>query len=245
MFPNESTKKSALIDFYFWPTPNGWKISIALEEMGLAYNVIPVHIGRGEQFTKEFERISPSHRMPVIVDQDPTGGGEPFALAESGAILMYLAEKTGQFLPKDSVGRYQAIQWLLWQATQLGPVMGQHGHFALYAKEKIPYAIARFRRDVLRLFKELNQRLEGRDHICDDYSIVDMACWPWVLTYKSQNIDLGDYPHIRRWYDALKTRPGLRRGYDLFKEVRSRRGNEAPDEEARVHLFGETRENSD
>ncbi len=227
-----------MIDFYFWPTPNGWKISIALEEMALPYNVIPINIGRGDQFTESFSKISPSHRMPAIVDHTPVSGHGPFVLAESGAILLYLAEKSEQFLPSHDQDRYQAIQWLFWQATQLGPMMGQHGHFALYAEDKIPYAIERYRNNVLRLFEELNRRLESREYICDQYSIVDMASWPWVLTYKSQNIDLEQYPNIRRWYDSLKIRPGLRRGYDLFKEAKSRRGNEAPDMEARKHLFG-------
>ncbi|MGI9305324.1 MAG: glutathione S-transferase N-terminal domain-containing protein [Gammaproteobacteria bacterium] len=227
-----------MIDFYFWPTPNGWKVSIALEEMGLPYNVIPVNIGRGEQYEPDFERVSPGNKMPAIVDHEPIDGGEPFALAETGVILRYLAEKTGKFFPEDRRRRFEAEQWLSWQMSQLGPILGQHGHFALYAKEQIPYAIDRYRREALRLFKVLDKRLEGRAHICDDYTIVDMACWPWVLTYKSQKIDLGDYPDVRRWYDSLKTRPGLRRGYDLLKESRSRRGNEAPDEEARKHLFG-------
>lgn len=229
-----------MIDLYFWPTPNGWKISIALEEMALPYKVEPVNIGRGEQFKPEFERISPSNRMPAIVDRDPIGGGEAFALAESGAILRYLAEKTGRFYPPEFQRRHEAEQWLMWQMSQLGPMLGQHGHFALYAKEKIPYAVDRYRREALRLFKVLDARLEGREHICDDYTIVDMACWPWVLTYKSQQIDLAEFPNVRRWYDNLKTRPALRRGYDLLKESRSGRGNEAPDDEARVHLFGAT-----
>lgn len=228
-----------MIDFYFWPTPNGWKISIALEEMELPYNVIPVNIGRGEQYTPEFESVSPSHRMPAIVDHDPIDGGDAFSLAESGVILRYLADKTGRFFPDDLRRRYEADQWMMWQMSQLGPMMGQHGHFALYAKEKIPYAIDRYRLQVLRLFKELNTRLERREYICDDYSIVDMACWPWILTYKSQQIDLAEFPNVRRWYDGLKSRPGLRRGYDLLKEKRSKRGNEAPDEAARVHLFGQ------
>ena len=227
-----------MIDLYFWPTPNGWKISIALEEMALPYKVIEVNIGRGEQFELAFEHISPSNRMPAIVDHDPLGGGESFALAESGAILLYLAEKTGRFAPVDLKGRYQATQWLFWQTSQLGPMMGQHGHFALYSEDKIPYAIDRYRHNVLRLFDELNRQLADHEHICGEYSIVDMACWPWVLTYKSQQIDLGEFPNVRRWYDALKTRPALRRGYDLLKEARSRRGHEEPDAEARVHLFG-------
>lgn len=230
-----------MIDFYFWPTPNGWKVAIALEEMALPYEVVPVNIGRGQQFTPEFQRISPSNRMPAIVDHDPRDGGAALALAESGVILRYLADKTGRFFPRDGRRRYAAEQWLMWQMSQLGPMLGQHGHFALYAKDKIPYAIDRYRREALRLFTVLDERLAGREHICDDYTIVDMACWPWVLTYKSQRIDLTDFPNVRRWYDSLKTRPGLRRGYDLLKEHRSRRGSEAPDEEARKHLFGQSR----
>lgn len=226
-----------MIDLYYWPTPNGWKISIALEEMGLDYNLIPVNIGRGDQFRAEFQRISPSNRMPAIVDHDPVGGGEPLPLAESGVILKYLAEKSGLFFPGNLRGRFEAEQWLMWQMSQLGPMLGQHGHFALYAKENIPYAIERYRREALRLFKVLDTRLEGRAHVCGDYSIVDMACWPWILTYKSQRIDLDEFPEIRRWYDSLKARPGLRRGYDLLAEHRSSRGNEAPDDEARQHLF--------
>ncbi|MDH3713225.1 MAG: glutathione S-transferase N-terminal domain-containing protein [Gammaproteobacteria bacterium] len=229
-----------MIEFYFWPTPNGWKISIALEEMQLPYEVVPVNIGRGEQFTPEFQSISPSNRMPAIVDRDPDDGGEPLALAESGVILRYLAEKSGNFFPRDRRQRYAAEQWLMWQMSQLGPMLGQHGHFALYARERIPYAVDRYRRETLRLFKELDRRLADREYICDDFTIVDMACWPWILTYKSQQIDLAEFPNVRRWYDNLKTRPGLRRGYDLLKDHRSRRGSEAPDEEARVHLFGQS-----
>ena len=227
-----------MIDLYFWPTPNGWKISIALEEMMLPYTVCPINIGRGDQFEAEFQRISPNGRMPAIVDHDPLDGGEPFALAESGVILGYLADKTGRFMPSDRRRRYEAEQWLTWQMAHLGPMLGQHGHFALYAADKIPYAIERYRTEVLRLFKVLDTRLAGREYICDDYSVVDMACWPWVVTYKSQKIDLDEFANVRRWYDALKGRPGLRRGYDLLKESKSSRGNEAPDEEARKHLFG-------
>ena len=228
-----------MIDFYFWPTPNGWKVAIALEEMQLPYNVVPVNIGRGAQFTDAFARLSPSHRMPAIEDHEPVDGGGPLVLAESGVILRYLAEKSGRFFPLELRRRYEAEQWLSWQMSQLGPMLGQHGHFALYAREKIPYAIDRYRREALRLFKVLDQRLQGREHICDDYSIVDMACWPWVVTYKSQQIDLAAFPNVRRWYDGLKARPGLRRGYDLLREVRSKRGDEAPDDRARVYLFGQ------
>ena len=228
-----------MIDFYYATTPNGWKVSIALEEMELPYKVVYVNIRRGEQFQPAFTDISPNAKIPAIVDHQPADGGEPLALAESALILRYLAEKSGRFLPADWRRRYEVDQWLYWQMSHLGPMLGQHGHFALYAEEQIPYAIDRYRREVLRLFKVLDDRLHERDYICDDYTIVDMACWPWILTYKSQQIDLSEFPNLRRWYDSLKTRPGLRRGYDLLKEERSKRGSEAPDTEARKHLFGQ------
>jgi GST-like protein len=210
-----------VIDLYTWPTPNGWKISIALEEMGLAYRAIPVNLVRGEQFAPDFLRISPNGRIPAIVDHEPADTREPLALFESGAILLYLAEKTGRFLPRDVRGRAEVAQWLMWQVGGLGPMLGQHGHFLLYAPEQLDYAIARYADEARRLFGVLDRRLEGREHICGAYSIVDMACWPWVVTYKSQQIDLDPFPNLRRWYDALKQRPALRRGYDLHRELRS------------------------
>ena len=224
-----------MIDLHYWPTPNGWKISIALEEMGLAYKAVPVNLGRGEQFEPDFLAISPNNRMPAIVDRDPIGGDDPLAIFESGAILLYLAEKTGAFLPADAAGRYDAIQWLMWQMGGLGPMLGQHGHFKLYASEKIPYALERYRNEAERLYGVLDKRLAGREYICSDYSIADMACWPWVLTYKSQGIDLAAFPEVRRWYDALKERPALRRGYALGREWRT----EVPDARAREILFGQ------
>ena len=210
-----------MIDLYYWPTPNGWKISIALEEMALAYRAIPVNLERGEQFAADFLRVSPNGRIPAIVDREPSDAGEPIALFESGAILLYLAEKTGRFLPQEARGRAEVVQWLMWQIGGLGPMLGQHGHFRLYAPEKLDYAIQRYGDEARRLFGVLDRRLEGREHICGVYSIADMACWPWVVTYKAQQISLGDFPHLRRWYDALKLRPGLRRGYDLHRELRS------------------------
>ena len=210
-----------MIDLYTWPTPNGWKISIALEEMDLAYRAIPVNLVRGEQFAPDFLRISPNGRIPAIVDHAPAEAGEPLALFESGAILLYLAEKTGRFLPRDARGRAEVTQWLMWQVGGLGPMLGQHGHFLLYAPEPLDYAIARYGGEARRLFGVLDRRLEGREHICGAYSIADMACWPWVVTYKSQQIGLENFPNLRRWYEALKQRPGLRRGYDLHRELRS------------------------
>ncbi len=209
-----------MIDLHYWPTPNGWKISIALEEMGLPYRVEPVNIGRGEQFAPEFLALSPNGRMPAIVDDEPAGGGGPLAIFESGAILVYLAEKVGRFLPADVRGRSDVLQWLFWQVGGLGPMLGQHGHFRLYAPDQIPYAIERYDRETRRLYGVLERRLEAREHICGDYSIADMACWPWVLTHKAQGIDLAEFPNVARWYDALKQRPALRRGYDLGRKER-------------------------
>ena len=208
-----------MIDLYYWPTPNGWKISIALEEMELPYGVRPVNIGRGEQFEADFLEISPNGRMPAIVDRDPSGGGAPLAVFESGAILLYLAEKTGRFLPEDLRGRNDVIQWLMWQMGGLGPMLGQNGHFRLYAPEPVPYAVDRYTREAERLYGVLDRRLRDHEHICGDYSIADMACWPWVITYKSQGMALDEkFPNVRRWYDALKQRPALRRGYEVGRE---------------------------
>jgi len=209
-----------MIEFYYWPTPNGWKISIALEEMELPYRMIPVDIGRGAQFEPAFLAISPNGRIPAIVDSEPEDGGAPLSVFESGAILLYLAEKSGRFLPRAARGRTEVVQWLMWQMAGFGPMLGQHGHFALYAKDEIEYAIARYRREAERLYGVLDRRLAGREHLCGDYSIADMACWPWVVTNKAQKIDLAAFPNVRRWYDALKQRPALRRGYDLGKELR-------------------------
>jgi GST-like protein len=210
-----------MIDLYYWPTPNGWKVSIALEEMELPYHVIPVDIGRGEQFEPSFLALSPNGRMPAIVDRDPEGGGPPIPVFESGAILLYLAEKSGRFLPRDVRGRIDVIQWLMWQMGGLGPMLGQHGHFALYAAEKIPYAIERYRREAERLYGVLDRRLEGRRHVCGEYSIADMACWPWIVTWKRQDIPLERFPNVQRWYQALQQRPALRRGYELRRELRA------------------------
>ncbi len=230
-----------MIDLYYWPTPNGWKISIALEEMGLDYRVVPVNIGKGEQFEPDFLKISPNNRMPAIIDQDPADGGEPISVFETGAILIYLAEKCGKFLPSDIRGRKEVIEWVMWQMGGLGPMLGQNGHFKFYAPEKIPYAQERYSTEVLRLFDVLNSRLEGRDYICGEYSIADMACWPWIITYKRQEIDLGEFPNIRRWYDNLKTRPALRRGYEVGRELSKPTGKWS--EESRKHLTAQRRPN--
>ena len=226
-----------MIDLYFAPTPNGWKISIMLEECGLPYTVKWVNIGAGEQFEEEFLKISPNGRIPAIVDQEPLGGGGPHSVFETGAILVYLAEKTGQFLPFDPVGRSTVRQWLMWQMGGLGPMLGQHGHFKLYAPEELPYAIERYRREAERLYGVLDRQLAENDYVAGaDYSIADMACFPWVQTYKRQEIDLAQFPNVRRWYDRLTQREGLRRGMDLGRD-RIRR-NPQEDAQAAKVLFG-------
>ena len=227
-----------MIDLHYWPTPNGWKISIMLEECGLPYKLVPVNIGRGEQFKPEFLAISPNNRMPAIVDRDPVDGGAPISVFESGAILIYLAEKTGRFLPAGLRGRNAVLQWLMWQMGGLGPMAGQNGHFLLYAPEKIPYAIERYGREVNRLYGVLDAQLARTGHFVagTEYSIADMAIFPWVRTYKAQQLPLDEFPQVRRWYDAVFERPAVRRGVDLGKELRAPK----MDEEARKALFGQT-----
>jgi len=224
-----------MIDAYYWPTPNGWKLSIALEEMELPYRVIPINIGKGDQFKEDFLKISPNNRMPAIVDHDPPGGGEPVAIFESGAILMYLAEKSGKFLPTDLRGKYEVMQWVMWQMGGLGPMIGQSGHFKFYAPEEIPYAKDRYWNEMLRLYGVLDKQLEGREFIAGDYSIADMASWPWIITYKRQGVDLDAFPNVKRWYKGLQQRPALRRGYAVGKEFGKPDGNWS--DEARKNLM--------
>ncbi len=226
-----------MIDLYFAPTPNGWKISVMLEECGLSYKVHWVNIGAGEQFTPEFLAISPNNRIPAIVDREPVDGGDPVSVFETGAILLYLAEKTGKFLPQDLRGRTAATEWLMWQMGGLGPMMGQHGHFKLYAPERIAYATERYRNEVLRLFGVMDRRLTDHEYLAgSEYSIADMACFPWVQTYKRQEIALEDFPGVKRWYEELKQREGLRRGMALGRDKLNR--NPQDDEQARKVLFG-------
>ena len=226
-----------MIDLYFAPTPNGWKISIMLEECGLPYSVVPVKIGRGDQFKPEFRKISPNGKIPAIVDRDPADGGEPLALFESGAVLLYLADRCGRYLPRDHRGRYRVLEWLMWQVSGLGPMLGQNGHFLLYASEKIPYAIARYGTEVRRLYGVLDARLAetGAYVAGDDYTIADIACFPWVMTHKAQNVDLDEFVHVRRWFTELRTRPQLQKGLAVGRKALGR----ALDEVAREHLFGQ------
>ena len=226
-----------MIDAYYWPTPNGWKISIALEEMELDYRVVPVAINKGDQFAPEFLAISPNNRMPAIVDHDPPGGGGPLSVFESGAILIYLAEKSGRFLPTDLRGRFEVLEWLMWQMGGVGPMFGQAGHFRFYAPEQIPYARERYDNEMHRLYGVLDRRLADHDYVAGDYSIADMAIWPWVITYKRQEVDLEKFPNVRRWYKTLQQRPGLRRGYDVGREFGKPTGDW--DAEARKHLMAQ------
>jgi GST-like protein len=227
-----------MIDLHYWPTPNGWKISIMLEECGLPYALKPVNIGRGEQFSPAFLAISPNNRMPAIVDHDPPGGGAPVSVFESGAILIYLAEKTGRFLPADLRGRHATLQWLMWQMGGLGPMAGQNGHFLLYAPEKFPYALERYAKEVNRLYGVLDAQLArtGRYVAGGEYTIADMAIFPWVRTHKAQQIALAEFPQVERWYKLLFERPAVKRGLDLGKALRLPK----MDEEARKALFGQT-----
>ena len=226
-----------MIDLHYAPTPNGWKVSVMLEECGLDYQMHLVNIMAGEQFAPEFLAISPNNRIPAIVDHAPKGGGDPVSVFETGAILIYLAEKTGQFLPADLRGRSAVIQWLMWQMGGLGPMLGQNGHFRLYAPQKIPYAIARYEKEAMRLYGVLDAQLGRHAYVAGaEYSIADMAIFPWVRTYKRQEIDLDQFPNVQRWYQELKQRPGIQRGLDLGKEAVSR--NPQDNAEARRVLFG-------
>ena len=227
-----------MIDLFYWPTPNGWKISLMLEECALPYTLKPVNIGTGEQFSPEFLAISPNNRMPAIVDHAPTGGGAPVSVFESGAILIYLADKTGRFLPQDLRGRNHVMQWLMWQMAGLGPMAGQNGHFRLYAPEKIAYALERYGNEVNRLYGVLNTQLEKTQAYVAgaDYSIADMAVFPWVRIYKSQAVPLDDFPAVRDWYKRIGERAATQRGLDLGKDLCA----PALTEEARKALFGQT-----
>ncbi len=225
-----------MIDLYFAPTPNGWKITIMLEECGLPYRVIPLNIAAGEQFEESFLRLNPNARMPAIVDHEADGG--PLSVFESGAILMYLAEKSGQFMPRDQRGFYDVAQWLFWQMANLGPMGGQASHFVNYQDtEENQYAKARYLNEYDRLLGVMNYALKSRPYLAGEYSIADMASFPWVLPYKRYGFDLNNFPDLKRWYDELKQRPALRRGVDIGKDLRPAPGT--LDESARKMLFGQ------
>jgi GST-like protein len=209
-----------MIDLYYWTTPNGHKISLFLEEAGLPYNVHPINISQGEQFQPHFLRIAPNNRIPAIVDHEPADGGEPLSLFESGAILLYLAEKTGKFLPKDLRGRQTALQWLFWQMGGLGPMAGQNHHFSQFAPEKIPYAIKRYIDETARLYGVLNKQLADNAFVAgSEYSIADMAIYPWIVSHKWQSQNLEDFPHVLRWFNHIKDRPATVKAYALVQKI--------------------------
>jgi GST-like protein len=228
-----------MIDLYYWTTPNGHKITMFLEEAGLHYAIKPVNIGKGEQFQADFLKISPNNRIPAIVDREPSDGGKPIPVFESGAILLYLAGKIGKFIPKDLRGQVACIEWLFWQMAGLGPMAGQNHHFAHYAQEKIPYAIERYVKETSRLYAVLNKRLSGRDFICGkQYTIADMACYPWILAER-QGQNLADFPALARWHAAIKARPATQRAYALATRINPPQQTPAMNEEARKVLFGQ------
>ncbi|QAX83741.1 thiol:disulfide oxidoreductase [Pseudomonas sp. DTU12.3] len=209
-----------MIDLYYWTTPNGHKISLFLEEAGLPFNLHPINISQGEQFQPHFLKIAPNNRIPAIVDHQPADGGEPLSLFESGAILLYLAEKTGQFLPKDLRGRQTALQWLFWQMGGLGPMAGQNHHFSQFAPEKIPYAIKRYIDETARLYGVLNKQLADNEFVAgSEYSIADMAIYPWIVSHKWQSQNLEDFPHVQRWFNHIKDRPATVKAYALVQKV--------------------------
>jgi GST-like protein len=228
-----------MIDLYYWTTPNGHKITIFLEETGLPYKIFPINIGKGEQFAKDFLLISPNNRIPAMIDHEPLGGGAPVPVFESGAMLMYLADKTGKFWPKDLRGRTQVSEWLFWQMANLGPNSGQNNHFSNYATDKIPYAMDRYRNEVNRLYGVLDRRLDGRDYVAGEYSIADMAIYPWIVPHERQHQNIADFPNIKRWLDAIFERPAVKRAYAKAKEVNPNPGGIRTAEE-RAILFGQT-----
>ncbi|MEI7970826.1 MAG: glutathione binding-like protein [Betaproteobacteria bacterium] len=225
-----------MIDLYYWTTPNGHKITIFLEETGLAYRLKPVHIGRGEQFDPAFLAISPNNRIPALVDHDPGDGGEPVSVFESGAMLVYLAAKTGRFLPRDTRAWVDVLQWLMWQMAGLGPMAGQNHHFVQYAPERIPYAMERYVKETARLYGVLNKRLADREFVGGEYSIADMACYPWIVPHTRQQQNLDDFPNLRRWYETIRARPAVVRAYEIGATINSK---PTVDDEAKRILFGQ------
>ena len=224
-----------MIDLHTWPTPNGFKVSIMLEETGLPYTVIPVDISKGDQFKPEFLKISPNNKMPAIVDHDGPDGG-PYALFESGAVLMYLAEKTGRFMPSAVAARYRVIQWLMFQMGGIGPMLGQAHHFRQYAPEPLPYAIDRYTNETGRLYGVMDRRLGDSEYLAGDYSIADIACFPWIRSYERQGQKLEDFANVKRWFEAIGDRPAVQKGLQVLADRRRPPGE--MDEKARSVLFG-------
>ena len=230
-----------MIDLYYWPTPNGHKITIFLEEAGLPYRIKPVNIGAGDQFQPDFLKISPNNRMPALVDSEPADGGAPLSIFESGAILEYLAEKTGKFLSKATREKYAVLQWLYWQIGGLGPMAGQNHHFSNYAPEKLPYAIDRYVNETNRLYGVLDRQLakmrDSGGFIAGAYSIADMASYPWIVPWTAQGQNLDDFPDLRRWFDTIRARPAVERAYEIGPKYRQ---ETTLTEEDKKILFGQT-----
>ena len=223
-----------MIDLHYWPTPNGHKITIFLEEAGLPYKILPVNIGKGEQFKPDFLAVAPNNRIPAIVDHDPGDGKGPISLFESGAILWYLAEKVKKFVPADARGKARVSQWLFWQMAGLGPMAGQNHHFNIYAPEKIPYAMERYTKETARLYGVLNKQLLGQDFVAGDYSIADMAIYPWIVPHERQGQKLEDFPELRKWFEEMAKRPAVVKAYEVGRPFTS----DAPmSEEAKKILF--------
>jgi GST-like protein len=233
-----------MIDLHYWTTPNGHKISIYLEETQTLYRIVPVNIGKGEQFEASFLAIAPNNRIPAIVDHDPPGGGEPIAVFESGAILLYLADKSRTLIPQDLRGRTEALEWLFWQMAGLGPMAGQNGHFNHAAPEKIPYAIDRYERETARLFAVLDRRLEGRDFVAGagrgEYSIADIASYPWVAGFARLKQDITQFVNLKRWHDAIAARPATQRAYALVQQINPPKPAAPLSEEERRLLYGQS-----
>ena len=227
-----------MIDLYYWTTPNGHKVTLFLEETGLDYKIIPINIGKGEQFQPDFLKVAPNNRIPAMVDHAPADGGEPISIFESGAMLQYLAEKTGQFLPADLRQRTEVMQWLFWQMGGLGPMAGQNHHFTQYAPERIPYAIDRYVRETSRLYGVLNKRLADREFVAGDfYSIADMASYPWIVSHPKQGQNLDDFPNLKRWFETIQARPATQRAYARAAEVNPQPTVQT--DEAKKILFGQ------
>lgn len=226
-----------MIDLYYWTTPNGHKITIFLEEAGLPYKIHPVNIGKGEQFNPDFLLISPNNKIPAIVDSEPNDNKGPLSLFESGAILWYLGEKTKKFVPETPRRKAEVSEWLFWQMASLGPMAGQNHHFNMYAPEKIPYAMERYTKETNRLYGVLNKRLEGRDFVAGEYSIADMAIYPWIVPHEKQGQNLNDFPHLKRWFEVIEKRPAVMKAYELAKTINS---ESTMSEEAKKILFGQT-----
>ncbi|NDA48118.1 MAG: thiol:disulfide oxidoreductase [Alphaproteobacteria bacterium] len=208
-----------MIDLYYWTTPNGHKIPIFLEEAGIDYKIHPINIGKNEQFQPDFLKIAPNNRIPAIVDRAPADGGAPISIFESGAILLYLAEKVGKFIPAEARGKANVTQWLFWQMGGLGPMAGQNHHFAIYAPEKLPYAIERYVKETARLYGVLDRQLAKGPYIAGDYSIADMAAYPWIVPYERQGQKLEDFPHLKRWFETMQARPAVIRAYEKANTI--------------------------